>query len=384
MISFFPVTPQGIVINEVMSSNVSICSDEDGNFEDWIEIYNSGTTQVDLGGWFLTDDPLTLSKWELPPVTLVPNSFLLVWASGKDRRNLGGNLHTNFKIKSEGENILLVSLDSVSIIDHFGPVQIATDKSHGRFPDGSEAYYKFWEPTPGTANIYITKTDTLLAPTFSHERGYYNSSFELILNSVDSGAEIYYTIDGSIPTENSRLYEGSISIRDRTEDSNVYSMIRTNNVSAGLDIWYPPSGNIFKGTVVRARCYKEGAEPSIVITHSYFVSNDMFNRYQLPIISLSTDSLNFFDDSMGIYVPGVGYKENIDETGNYFMTGDLWERPVYFELFEKDGIAKIFQNAEQEFMVGPAGSHHKSQSGYMLEASMEKVILIIDFLKQTD
>src|SRR5690554_5770162 len=85
---------QDIAINEVMSSNGSVISDEDGDYEDWIELYNYGTTSVNLEGFGLTDDPSVPFKWVFPSVVVQPGEYLLIWASDKNIVEVGQPLHT--------------------------------------------------------------------------------------------------------------------------------------------------------------------------------------------------------------------------------------------------------------------------------------------------
>src|SRR3954467_8493003 len=92
---------QGIKINEFMSSNSSVIKDEDGEYSDWIELYNAGATSVNLQGYGLTDDPTVPFKWIFPSKVMASHSFLLVFTSDKDRTS-GPYLHTNFSIKSSG------------------------------------------------------------------------------------------------------------------------------------------------------------------------------------------------------------------------------------------------------------------------------------------
>ena len=87
---FLQVTGQGVRINEIMSSNGSTLADEDGDFSDWIELYNCGDTAVSLEGWGLSDNPGNPFKWVFPEVVLAPREYLLVWASGKDYRPVPG------------------------------------------------------------------------------------------------------------------------------------------------------------------------------------------------------------------------------------------------------------------------------------------------------
>ena len=77
---------QSIKINEVMSSNGSTIADEDGDYSDWLELYNSGPTSFDLNGFSLTDDPDSLQKWRFGSIEMAPNEFLLIFASDKDRQ----------------------------------------------------------------------------------------------------------------------------------------------------------------------------------------------------------------------------------------------------------------------------------------------------------
>ena len=95
------------VISEFMASNQNFVVDEDGAHSDWIEIRNPDATPVSLNGCFLTDTATNKSKWAFPNMTLAGNSYLLVWASGNDRRVVGQPLHTNFNLSASGEYLAL-------------------------------------------------------------------------------------------------------------------------------------------------------------------------------------------------------------------------------------------------------------------------------------
>jgi len=100
-----------LVISEFMASNGGTISDEDGESSDWIEIHNVGTNTVNLLNWALTDSANNLNKWRFPSTNLGPNRFLLVWASGKNRREPGRPLHTSFRLSAEGRFLALVRPD---------------------------------------------------------------------------------------------------------------------------------------------------------------------------------------------------------------------------------------------------------------------------------
>jgi len=130
---------ESVRINEFMAVNDIGLDDEDRDESDWIEIYNPGTETVDLLGWFLTDENDDLIKWEFPQVLLGPDSYLIVFASGKDRRNSLGILHTNFKLSGGGEYLGLVHPDGKTVVSEFYPSfpKQAPDISYG--PIGSTA-----------------------------------------------------------------------------------------------------------------------------------------------------------------------------------------------------------------------------------------------------
>ena len=109
-----------LYLTEFLAENTEGLSDSDGEFSDWIEVFNSGPRSINLGGYFLTDDETALSKWTFPATELGPGQFLLVFASEKDRRRAGEELHTNFKIDKDGEYLALVAPDGITVISEFG------------------------------------------------------------------------------------------------------------------------------------------------------------------------------------------------------------------------------------------------------------------------
>jgi len=110
-----------LVISEFMANNAHTLADEDGDYSDWIEIYNAGTNTVDLLNWSLTDDASKLTKWRFPSTNLLSGKFLVVFASNKNRRTPGAPLHTNFKLDANGEYLALVQPDGVTIATQFTP-----------------------------------------------------------------------------------------------------------------------------------------------------------------------------------------------------------------------------------------------------------------------
>lgn len=359
---------QNIYINEVMASNAYTIADEDGDFEDWIEIYNGSNSAVNLDGYGISDDYDNPFRWVIPNVSLESGEFLIIWASGKDRSDPENELHSNFAISSSGEEILLTN-PAGTRIDEMLPIEIPGDISYGRYPDGSENWYFFDDPTPGEPNVSDGGGDFLEPVNFSHEGGFYADGFELSLSHPDPNVTIIYSIDGSEPdpdnlggktypymdryrTNDRALqtrsfesieYESTqpLVISDRTNAPNYMSRMMS-TVADNPDPFYFPSSQTFKGTVIRAIAVKDGAISSEIKTHTYFITPDVNARYSLSVISLAIQEDHLFDYESGIHVPGKIFDDNYDgeatgnSSANYHQRGREWERPASMEVFDKE------------------------------------------------
>jgi hypothetical protein len=149
----------GPVISEFVASNKASLRDGQGNFPDWIELHNPTDAVLDLDGWCLTDDLSDLRKWELPDVALAPGGYLVIFASGEDRRDPVGELHTNFALRADGESLALVPPDGTTIAFAYVnyPPQLV-DISYGLSGNSAasrivEGYLQ--QPTPGAPNRVV-------------------------------------------------------------------------------------------------------------------------------------------------------------------------------------------------------------------------------------
>jgi hypothetical protein len=109
-------------ITEFMAVNDGPVTDEDGDFSDWIELHNGGTNVVNLNGWMLTDRVAPNNPWRFPNTNLPPNAYLLVFASGKNRRVPGAPLHTDFRLAGDGEYLALLKPDGTNVATAYSPV----------------------------------------------------------------------------------------------------------------------------------------------------------------------------------------------------------------------------------------------------------------------
>ncbi|MFN4198781.1 MAG: CotH kinase family protein, partial [Flavobacterium sp.] len=363
---------QNVIINEIITSNSLVLTDDDGSYEDWIELYNTGSVAINLEGYGLTDFSSNPFQWVFPAYWIEPGEHLLIWCSDKNRTDINFPLHTNFKISSGGE-VITLKRPNGQIEDFYPAIIIPQNYSYGRQTDGSGTFVIFPVPTPGgTNNNSSGYSEILNPPTFSVSGGFYTEEFSLSINHPDPDVTIIYTLDGSDPDINnlsgttyeyknqypfeigqlpfdnfltksfeSSEYTSPLTITNRTNEPNDISTISSTYHEDPS--FYIPNFNIFKGTVVRAKAFKSGALASEIVTQSYFVSPEGSSEFTLPVISLSLSENKFFDYYDGIYVAGVDFDnwrlQNPDSTaqwiakGNYDRSGSETEQIGHFNYF---------------------------------------------------
>lgn len=333
------IASPSVVINEVMTSNFSTIADQDGDFEDWIELYNASDESIPLNGFGLSDSYDMPYKWVFPDVTLDPGEFLLIWASGKNRRDPADELHASFRISQAGEEILITDFNGV-LLDELPPRIIRTDFSYGRYPDGTDSWYYFKKPTPGHPNTSNPYPGFVEEPVFETPPGFYDGDKTIRIRHNNPAAAIYYTTDGSIPDTLSVLYSDPLTLKSRSEEPDHWSVIRT-SPPEGIDHgygWHPPAEPAGKAHIIRAKAFLPGYLSSETVSGSWFIETE---DKDLPVLSLITPEAFFFDSKKGIYVPGavydsLGFGDDIwgRYNANYFFRGVDWEREVSLEWFE--------------------------------------------------
>lgn len=147
---FIPLVNE-LVINEFMADNDGFIMDQNGQYNDWIEIYNNSSDTIDLSEFFLTDNGSDPDQWQMPQVDINPGDFFLVWASGS---TANGQNHSNFKLSKDGEEILILKQNGSSFdtIDHIVFGGQSTDISFGRSIDAAPNWVFFNQATPGESN----------------------------------------------------------------------------------------------------------------------------------------------------------------------------------------------------------------------------------------
>jgi len=141
--------PDGLVINEFMANNDAAVAGPDGDYPDWIELYNGDAESVDLSGMYLSDDLSNPDAWQFPSGTVIePDDFLVVWADNSPERGL---LHASFGLNASGEAVCLFAGDAETLIDSIIFNEQPDDVSYGRLPDGGSSW-DYLTPTPSLSN----------------------------------------------------------------------------------------------------------------------------------------------------------------------------------------------------------------------------------------
>jgi hypothetical protein len=251
-----------LVINEFLAANALGLADENGEQSGWIEIYNNSATPVNLAGWALTHDPDTLGAWQFPSRTLGVGGYLVVFASGKDRKPTSGNLHTNFKLNANGDYLALVGPASPRVAvsqfpPNYNPPAVTEfpvqryDFSYGLTTPGGSTLRYFSPPTPNATNSTATQlTGVAAKPQMSVGRGFFKDPFQLVMSCATLNATVRYTLDGSVPIAASAAYTAPITISTTT--------------------------------VLRAVAFAANTISSETATHSYIYLDQVFNQVPPP------------------------------------------------------------------------------------------------------
>ena len=386
-----------IVINEYSSSTTTFL-DENDEEADWIELYNTSASSVDLKDWSLTDNKDNLTKWTFPSVSVPAKGYLLVLATGKNLTEVadGKYLHTNFNISSDGEAVFLVNA-SGEIVHQTDSLSVPCNASRGLSSDGGSNWVFFAEPTPGEANTtkaYATSTTTSVK--FSPEGGVKTSALTVTL-TTDGNTPIYYTLDCTEPTKESTKYTGPIAVDSTT-------VIRAITFNDNLMPGQPSTQSYIFGKKLRWINRDKNGKPidtgTIWVEDPDTTSNEGGNNggwggwggwgggwwgrpghdsivsvdpakyldhsssFNLPVISLTTDPDNLWDYNKGILVEGPNANLNASpRRANYYND---WERPIHVELYWTDGSKRLDQDAGVK--VSGAYSRMNDQKSLALHA----------------
>ncbi|MFO1500912.1 MAG: CotH kinase family protein [Verrucomicrobiota bacterium] len=205
-----------VVISEFMADDQSTFPDENGDYSGWIELYNPTSQTVNLEGSSLTDELDLSRRWLFPRIDLPPDAYLVVFASGNDKRVPGAPLHTNFRLANEGEFLALID-PTGDVLHAFAPAFPAQrpDISYGLLGGDTNLVQFFGKPTPGGPN-----NDAPAPPAsvqISEGSRVFRDPFEVRLTATEPSLEIRFTLDGSVPgLTNGLSYAAPIQMTNTT------------------------------------------------------------------------------------------------------------------------------------------------------------------------
>ena len=253
-----------------------------GEYYDWVEIKNVSKESVKLSDYCLSDDRREPEKWSLPNRTLAKGQSILIYCTGEENPTTGNGLRANFALNASSETLYLTKKGESAPADYVWLHDIPYGYSMGR-TDAENGFFYLRRQTPNMPN----KTDAYRyiseAPAANREPGVYEAGRTVRVKLAAAG-DIYYTTDGSAPTEESTPYTGAITV-DKT-------------------------------TVLRAVAVEEGGAPSRELTLSFFIGEE----HTLPVLSLVTDSPRRFSE---IYEGSVKDRECAGNLSFYAPEGSF-------------------------------------------------------------
>lgn len=260
-----------VQINEFSASNIDQFIDQFGKYEDWVELYNPGSSSVDLGGWFLSDNDSKPQKWEIPVGISIPaNGYLVFWCSGRDTVMING-MHTSFKLtQTKGTETLVLTQADGNIVNSIDLGITLLDHSQARETDGSNVWKIVTNPTPGTSNDNSNKIDGYTsAPAMNISGGFYAGPQTVTISATEPNSVLRYTLDGNLPTSNSPEYIDPI--------------------------------NITTTTVVKARSFSNDPAilPGKIVFNTYFIDED----FSLAVFSVAADQVMDLANGQGTIIP---------------------------------------------------------------------------------
>ncbi len=328
-----PAGAKTVVINEILASNAQGATDPQTEHDDWIEIYNTTNRPIDVAEMYLTDDPATPTRWQIPAgkssLTTIPaGGAVVIWA---DKETADVGLHASFALDSDGDQVLLFAKDGRTLVDSVTFSRQDADVSYGRYPDGGSEWRLFGKPTPASRNLnpYLGVVADL---AFSSDRGFYDEPFSVTITTETADAVVFYTLDGSSPLD-----------------------------SRGTAYLYVEPIPVTTTTCLRAAAVKDGFKPSHILTCTYLFARDVAGQprnppgfptswagstsdYEMdPDITRSATYGPLVEDAL-LSIPTLSVVMTVADLfgsngiyANPSNRGAAWERPTSVELIHPDG-----------------------------------------------
>lgn len=333
--------PSPLRLSELCCANFTLLPDPDsGDYCDYLEIINTGEETVDLAGYFLSDNGKKRGRFRLPSLLLEPGGSALLWAdgSGKSGQRGGTDIHLNFSL-DPGETIWFSSpsgilLDRVTVPERTKNISLSLVEGEWVLARGT--------PGAGNEDALLYKAPSLEAPVFSLPSGFYAED-QLLTLSAAPGTEIRYTLDGALPTAESPLYEGPLTLTDISDQPNQV----LNHPSTTLDRSGVVTEPVDKATLLRAAAFDAEGNFSRTVTAVYFVG-ERFARYGGKSVLNITAAPNDLFGDYGIAVTGIEYDrwlaagaQGQSPWPSFYAQGRIAERDAVVSLFDPAGSLRL-------------------------------------------
>ncbi len=305
----FPEEEQDLSVNEIMVSNLDQFVDPSWNFGPWIELYNPTDADIQIRGYWVSDDPAHPKKVRIPRSLNVPaKGFANLWFDHHDKYCI---TQLPLKLDADGGVFILSRPDGTPVarLDYPPCVPRA---SYARTANGAGEWQWSSTPTPNASNQGMTFCQQRLpAPEVSEPSQIFTGTIWVRV-TIPEDCTLRYTIDGRTPT----LTTGSTS-------------------SNGLFA-------VSENKVFRFALFRDGYLSSPVVTRTYLLNDKTFS---LPIISVVTNPDNPYSTDMGSFVRGTNGRPGLGQSSNSNWNVD-WDRPCNFELLDEEGHSLGNQGTE--------------------------------------
>lgn len=322
-----------LVINEIMPANIDVILDPSFNYGSWIELYNPGTTDINISGWFLSNDPMDNMQCPLGTSSRIVKAggFLTLWLGHKDDYC---QQQIDFSLDYDG-GVVNLSDKNGNTVCSVEYETIPGRISWARKNDGSDEWGLTSTPTPGTTNNDSKfAVEQLSAPVISVDSKLFTDQFYFSVD-IPEGATLYYTLDGSTPTP---------------QNQNV-------KISSG-------NHSVSSTKTYRFRLYKEGMLPSPVTTRSFIKTS---NKYGVPVVSIVTDNDGLYSSEYGMWAKGPHGKSGNGQNDLCNWNRD-WDRSVNVEIIDVNGRMIINQEAE----ITPSGRWSRAYDPHPFKINAKK------------
>ena len=322
------------VATEVCVANIDQTIDYSNNYGSWVELYNPTARDVSLDGLYISDDARLLAKHRLSGYGILrPGCYACLFfghnaADGEYGPDAARQVR--FKLNREGGTLYL-SRDGIRAGLSVSYPASVPRCSYARVRLESDEWSYCGMPTPGRPNAGPYAQESLPAPVIDCDSRLFTSAFDVHVQ-IPPGATLRYTTDGSTPTP----ANGQVS----------------------RDGHFPVS----KTTVLRLRLFSADKLPGPVVTRTYIYRD---KDYYLPIVAVTADPRNLYDNIIGCYVDGQNGIKGRGSAARSNLNMD-WERPVNFEYLTAEGEMVI--NQEASFEVAGGWSRHFKPASFKVQA----------------